>query len=102
MVPKLRVAVLPLQELDILQILPFDRRVVQLYGSCTQGTNIQLVLEYMQVTLVCASTLGLPKCRCQLSELFHLSMLYALNQGTTHLLVSLFATCNPNVTATSA
>ena len=42
--------VLPLQELKILEMLPFDRRVVQLYGSCTQGSNIQLVLEFMQVT----------------------------------------------------
>ena len=32
-------------------MLPFDRRVVQLYGSCTQHGNILLVLEFMKVTL---------------------------------------------------
>lgn len=38
-----------LQELSILERLPFDRRVVQLYGSCTQEGNVLLVLEFMQV-----------------------------------------------------
>lgn len=49
----------PLQELKILEMLPFDRRVVQLYGSCTKGDNIQLVLEFMQVTTHNANTLYL-------------------------------------------
>ena len=57
---KLHVAELLLQELSILETLPFDRRVVQLYGSCTQGTNIQLVLEYMQVTISQCKYLCLP------------------------------------------
>ena len=48
---KLHVIGLPLQELKILEMLPFDRRVVQLYGSCTKGSNILLVLELMQVTV---------------------------------------------------
>ena len=39
-------------------MLPFDRRVVQLYGSCTQDGNILLVLELMQVTDDC--------CKCPL------------------------------------
>ena len=38
-----------LQELSILEMLPYDRRVVQLYGSCTQEGNILLVLEFMEV-----------------------------------------------------
>ena len=41
---------MPLQELRILEMLPFDRRIVQFYGSCTKGSNILLVLELMQVT----------------------------------------------------
>lgn len=40
-----------LQELSILERLPFDRRVVQLYGSCTQEGNVLLVLEFVQVRL---------------------------------------------------
>ena len=39
-----------LQELRILEMLPFDQRIVQLYGSCTKDGNILLVLELMQVT----------------------------------------------------
>ena len=42
---------LPLQELKILEVLPLDRRVVQLYGHCTKGDNILLVLELMQVNV---------------------------------------------------
>ena len=38
-----------MQELSILERLPFDPRVVQLYGSCTQDGNVLLVLEFMQV-----------------------------------------------------
>ena len=40
-----------LQELKILEMLPFDRRIVQLYGSCTHDNNILLVLELMEVIM---------------------------------------------------
>ena len=38
-----------MQELKILEMLPYDRRIVQYYGSCNQDGNILLVLEFMQV-----------------------------------------------------
>ncbi len=40
---------LPLQELHVLETLPFDDNIVQFHGSYTQHGNILLVLEYMQV-----------------------------------------------------
>lgn len=71
----------PLQEQKILEMLPFDRRVVQLYGSCTKGDNIQLVLEFMQVTThQCKYPLFacVPLRGHQLSKLLLLSMLHAV------------------------
>ncbi|KAL3150425.1 hypothetical protein ABBQ32_000261 [Trebouxia sp. C0010 RCD-2024] len=36
------------KELSILEMLPFDNGVVQLYGSCSLDGNILLVLEFME------------------------------------------------------
>ena len=38
------------QELRILEKIPFDRRVVQLYGSCSLDGHTLLVMEFMEVT----------------------------------------------------
>ena len=52
-----------MQELKILETLPFDKNVVQFHGSCAQDGNILLVLEYMQVTInPCIHPL--PGCPC--------------------------------------
>ena len=40
---------LQLQELRILKMIPFDRRVVQFLGSCSLEGNILLVMEFMEV-----------------------------------------------------
>ena len=40
---------MPLQELRILETLPFSKNVVQFHGSYTENDNILLVLEFMRV-----------------------------------------------------
>ena len=47
---RMLVSLVPLQELRILEMIPFDNRVVKLYGSCTLDNNIVLVLEFMEVS----------------------------------------------------
>ena len=77
----------PLQELRILEMLPFDRRVVQFFGSCTQDGKILLVLEFMQVTFSCCKQLNFfwPKfafavkwIAIKCTHLLHVLMLHAL------------------------
>ena len=41
---------LQLQELRILEMIPFNKRVVQFLGSCSLDGNILLVMEFMEVT----------------------------------------------------
>ncbi|KAL3138988.1 hypothetical protein ABBQ32_005793 [Trebouxia sp. C0010 RCD-2024] len=36
------------KELTILEMIPFDKRIVRLYGSCSLDSNILLVLEFME------------------------------------------------------
>ena len=43
-------SLVPLQELRILEMIPFDNTVVKLYSSCTLDNNIVLVLEFMEVS----------------------------------------------------
>ena len=65
-------------------MLPFDRRIVQLYGSCTKDSNILLVLELMQVTFGwCNCPIAYPSpasaaVYCHfMNEYVHMSMLHA-------------------------
>jgi serine/threonine protein kinase len=48
--PPATTSVSALQELQILESLPFDKHVVEFHGSYTQDDNIYMVLEFMQVT----------------------------------------------------
>jgi len=48
--PYTTTSVSALQELQILESLPFDKHVVEFHGSYTQDDNIYMVLEFMQVT----------------------------------------------------
>lgn len=47
-----------LQELQILESLPFDKHVVEFHGSYSQDDNIYMVLEFMQVTHMHTYPLG--------------------------------------------